>query len=96
MDVTFFVTPGRAGYNEVNLYFFDTGGVWTTVESTEVRFTFLDFDVGSSTEQTTPLHPGHVLVQGAHLRHAGRWRIDAGFRGPQGEVGSVSFQVLVP
>jgi hypothetical protein len=96
MDVTLVISPGRTGYNEVNFYFFDSAGAWTLVESAEVRITFLDFSAGTVSEQTTPLHPGHVLIQGAHLRHAGRWRIDAVFTGPHVEDAKVSFEVLVP
>jgi hypothetical protein len=96
MEVTLIVSPGRAGYNEVNFYFFDAEGAWILVESAEVRFTFLDFNAGSQSLVAAPLHPGHVLIQGSQMRHAGQWRIDARFTGPQTEGRSVSFQVLIP
>jgi hypothetical protein len=96
MDVTLVVLPGRAGFNDVNFYFFDAAGTWILVESAEVSFTFLDFAAGPVVEHAAPLHPGHVVVQGAHMRHAGRWRIDARFTSPGLDAASVSFQVLVP
>jgi hypothetical protein len=96
MDVTLIVSPGRAGYNEVNLYYFDSAGLWASVDSVEVRFTYLDFSSGTVVERTPPLHAGHVLLQGAQLRHPGRWRIEALFTGPQVQDALVSFQVLVP
>jgi hypothetical protein len=96
MEVTLVILPGRAGFNEVNFYFFDVAGTWILVESAEVRFTFLDFDAATVVEQTAPLHPGHVLVQGGHLRHPGRWRSDARFTGVEIDEATVSFQVQVP
>jgi hypothetical protein len=96
MDVTLVVLPGRAGFNEVNFYFFDAAGSWILVETAEVRFTFLDFAAGPVVEQAAPLHPGHVVIQGAQMRHAGRWRIEARFSGAEVEGATVSFQVQVP
>jgi hypothetical protein len=80
MDVTLDVSPGRAGDNEISLYFFDSAGAWQSVQSVEVRLTFLDFTAGSIVEQAILLHPGHAFITGNHLRHAGRWQVDAAFK----------------
>jgi hypothetical protein len=96
MDVTLVVLPGRAGYNEVNFYFFDPEDRWTAVESADVRFVFLDFGGVTFSENAAPLHPGHVVVGGTQMQHPGRWRIEATFKGPGFDGARVEFEVLVP
>jgi len=96
LQVTLLVSPGRAGYNEISLYFFDPAGVWITVESVEIRITFLDVKSGTAVETVSPLHPGHAFIAGDYLRHGGRWQIEAAFKGPGLDDARVTFQVTVP
>ena len=96
LQVTLLVSPGRAGYNEISLYFFDPSGVWITVQTVEIRITFLDVKSGTIVETVSPLHPGHAFISGDHLRHGGRWRIEAAFMGPGLEGAGSTFVVLIP
>jgi hypothetical protein len=96
MDVTLVILPGRAGYNEVNFYFFDAQGVWAGVEGAAVRFVFVDFGSVTFSERAAPLHPGHVVVGGSQMQHSGHWRIEAAFSGPGLSGAEVAFDVLIP
>jgi hypothetical protein len=96
MDVTLVVIPGRAGYNEVNLYFFDANDLWTGVESVGVRLVYVDFGGVTFSERAAPLHPGHVVVGGSQMQHSGHWRIEGEFSGPGLSGLTVAFDVLIP
>ncbi|HLF76620.1 MAG TPA: hypothetical protein VJB57_03945 [Dehalococcoidia bacterium] len=74
------VSPGRAGDNEISLYFFDPAGAWLSVTSVEVRLTYVDTRAGTMVVQAIMLHPGHAFIAGNHLRHAGRWQVAAVFK----------------
>ncbi len=96
LQVTLLVSPGHAGYNEISLYFFDPAGVWIGVQTVEIRMTFLDVSAGTAVEAVSPLHPGHAFIAGDYLRHGGRWRIEAVFKGPSLDHEQATFQLAVP
>jgi hypothetical protein len=89
------VSPGRAGYNEINLYFFDPAGVWITVQAVEIRVTFLDVKSTTAVETVSPLHPGHAFISGDYLRHSGRWQVSAEFTGPGLQDTLAAFDVML-
>jgi hypothetical protein len=95
LQVTLFISPARAGQNEISFYFIDPDGLWITVQSVEIRVTFLDVESAPVVETVSPLHPGHAFISGDHLRHGGRWQIEAAFEGPGLDAASVSFVVLI-
>jgi len=75
--LTLAVSPGLAGYNEVSLYFQDATGGDGGVSRVSLRLTYLDAAARPLQVEATIGHPGHAFIIGEHLRHAGRWRIEA-------------------
>ncbi|HLF76016.1 MAG TPA: hypothetical protein VJB57_00865 [Dehalococcoidia bacterium] len=80
MQVTLTVSPGRAGINEINLYFFDAEGTWLTVDKVELRLKYLDHGDTTIAKVVPPLHPGHAFITSDAVRHAGRWQIEVAFQ----------------
>ena len=95
LQVTLLVSPNRAGYNEISLYFFDPAGLWITVQTVAIRITFLDVKSSTIVETVSPLHPGHAFMTGDHLRHGGRWQIEAAFQGPGLDGAMTTFELAV-
>jgi hypothetical protein len=95
MQVMLTVSPGTAGINEINLYFFDAAGAWLTVETIEVRLKYLDHGELTISKVVPPLHPGHAFTTSDAIRHAGRWQIDVAFKHADLREDRVAFEVLV-
>ncbi|HLF77338.1 MAG TPA: hypothetical protein VJB57_07565 [Dehalococcoidia bacterium] len=70
------LTPGRAGYNELNVMYFDTDGGEGLGGATFV-LSYLDFGDIRLEQPATEGHSGHAVLSGEHFRHAGRWRVAA-------------------
>jgi len=93
--LTLAVSPGLAGYNEVSLYFQDATGGDGGVSRVLLRLTYLDATVRPLEVEATIGHPGHAFIIGEHLRHAGRWRIEATLQGAGRRDASAAFDLQI-
>ncbi len=95
INLTLVVTPGIAGENDVSLFFFDKREVIDQVVSVGLRLRYLDHEAGAVDASATIGHPGHAFLIGDHLRHEGRWQIEALVRRADSRETRASFEILV-
>jgi len=97
MELTLIVTPGSAGLNDIELFFFDVDGDWASVTRVEFRILLQGSPAPALAVAVEPLHPGHAYLSSAAMRHAGIWQADVRLEGTDvsGVMGG-SFQFLLP
>ena len=69
------LTPGRAGYNELNVMYFDVNGGEGELGGIMFAFSYLDYGNIHFEHPPTERHTGHAVLTGEHFRHAGHWRL---------------------
>jgi hypothetical protein len=70
------VSPGTAGDNHIDFYLEDRDGDEREFASLTANLTYLDVKSVTHEYPATPLHPDHFVIDGRHLAHEGRWRLD--------------------
>jgi hypothetical protein len=89
------LTPGLVGSNELNVMYFDTER--GQPEPTGVNFIFSFIDYGSVRFEMLPgeSHPGHAILSGDFLPHAGRWRVTVEVQRNGGLAAVAAFEFLI-
>lgn len=76
LSLTLLVSPGRAGPNWVQLYITDTNGDPRPVQLVQVRWRYLEQDLGTVEERMEPLHPPeHYILETQQLSLPGRYQV---------------------
>jgi hypothetical protein len=89
------LTPGRAGYNELTVMYFDADGDERDTEEAIIRLVYLDYGNVAFAFQPTEFHPGHILLEGPFIPHEGSWRIEVAILRRGLAATNASFDVVI-
>jgi hypothetical protein len=96
LALMFTLTPGRPGLNEITLMYFPAGGQLPEAASVvSFTLTFLEHEPARFVVSPTESHQGHAYLRSDHLRHAGRWRVEALLRREVAGDLKVAFDVVI-
>jgi hypothetical protein len=92
----FTLTPGRPGLNEITLMYFPAGQLVQVAEVVSLTLIYLDHGGVSFVLPPTQSHPGHAYLLDDHIRHAGKWRVEALLHREGGAGLTVGFDLVIP
>jgi copper transport protein len=81
LPTTLRIDPGRVGPNSFTATVVEPdGSPAATVQRVQLRFTYLDQDLGQGVRTMQPAGDGRYVIDGSDLSVSGRWQVEVGVR----------------